>query len=86
MFITAILGTYGSTVRYSVFYVYVWRIFICSFYFNGLVMGHFARWALETPVTLGFLCYLLVVVPIMGIWAVHKYKWQHWEPFDKGHK
>ena len=48
-------------------------------------MGHFARWALETPVTLGFLCYLLVVVPIMGIWLVHKYNWQHWEPFDKGH-
>ena len=28
-------------------------------------MVHFARWTLETPVTLGFLCYLLVVVPIL---------------------
>jgi len=27
----------------------------------------------------------MVFVPIMGIWAVHKYNWQHWEPFDKGH-
>ena len=49
-------------------------------------MGHFARWALETPVTLGFICYLLVVVPILGIYLIHKYNWQHWEPFDKGHK
>ena len=85
MFTIQTPGKHGSPNRYSIFYVYVWRIFICSFYFIG-IMGHFARWALETPVTLGFLCYLLVVVPIMGIWAVHKYKWQHWEPFDKGHK
>jgi len=26
------------------------------------------------------------VVPILGIYLVHKNKWQHWEPFDKGHK
>jgi hypothetical protein len=26
------------------------------------------------------------VLPIMGIWAIHKYEWQHWAPFDKKHK
>jgi len=49
-------------------------------------MGHFARWVLETQITLGILCYVLVFVPILGIWAIHKYNWQHWDPFDKGHK
>lgn len=49
-------------------------------------MGHFSRWVLENPYTLGIICYVLVVVPIMGIWAIHKYDWQHWAPFDKGHK
>ena len=28
----------------------------------------------------------LVFVPILGMWAVHKYGWEHWEPFDKKHK
>jgi hypothetical protein len=28
----------------------------------------------------------LIVLPIMGIWAIHKYNWQHWAPFDKKHK
>jgi hypothetical protein len=46
-------------------------------------MGHFARWVLENPYTLGFLGYILIVLPIMGIWAIHKYGWQHWEPFGK---
>ena len=49
-------------------------------------MGHFSRWVLENPYTLGIIGYLLIVVPIMGIWAIHKYEWQHWAPFDKGHK
>lgn len=49
-------------------------------------MGHFSRWVLENPYTLGILCYALIVIPIMGIWAIHKYGWQHWAPFDKGHK
>ena len=49
-------------------------------------MGHFARWVLENPYTLGMLSYILIVLPIMGIWAIHKYGWQHWAPFDKGHK
>ena len=49
-------------------------------------MTHFSRWILETPFTLGVLCFALVVVPIIGIWAIHKYNWQHWAPFDRGHK
>ena len=49
-------------------------------------MGHFARWVLENPYTLGMLSYILIVLPIMGIWAIHKYGWQHWAPFDKGHR
>ena len=49
-------------------------------------MGHFARWVLENPYTLGIIGYLLIVLPIMGIWAIHKYGWQHWAPFDRGHK
>jgi len=49
-------------------------------------MGHFARWVLENPFTLGIIGYLLIVPPIMGIWAIHKYGWQHWAPLDRGHK
>ena len=40
---------------------------------------------METWYTRAILAYLLIVVPIMGMWAVHKYNWQHWEPFDKKH-
>jgi hypothetical protein len=46
-------------------------------------LSHFSRWVLENPYTLGFLGYILIVLPIMGIWAIHKYGWQHWEPFAK---
>ena len=53
---------------------------------NGINMGHFAAAALNNQVVLGIMCYALIVVPIMGMWAVHKYDWQHWAPFDKGHK
>ena len=49
-------------------------------------MGHIARVVMETWYTRGILAYLLIVVPILGMWAVHKYNWQHWEPFDKHHK
>ena len=30
--------------------------------------------------------YALMVVPIIGMDIVHKYGWEHWEPFDKHHK
>jgi len=46
-------------------------------------MGHFTAEALNNPFILGLFCYILVFVPIIGIWAVHKYQWQHWQPFDK---
>jgi hypothetical protein len=49
-------------------------------------ISHFARVILNNPYSLGILSFLLVFVPIIGIWAVHKYEWQHWEPFDKKHR
>jgi len=49
-------------------------------------MGHFAAAALNNQIFLGIMCFSLIGVPIIGIWAIHKYEWQHWEPFDKGHK
>ena len=42
----------------------------------------FVRHTMESPLALGFLSFLLVFVPILGMWAVHKYGWQHWEPFN----
>jgi len=48
--------------------------------------GHFSAWLLNNPWTMGTLAWCLVFVPILGMWAVHKYGWEHWEPFDKGHK
>ena len=41
---------------------------------------------MESPIGLGILGTLLIAVPIAGIWAIHKYNWQHWQPFDKKHK
>ena len=49
-------------------------------------MIHFSAWALNNPYTLSILCLSLVFVPVLGMWAVHKYGWQHWEPFSKTHK
>jgi hypothetical protein len=42
----------------------------------------FVRHTMETPLALGFLSLLLVVVPIIGMHLVHKYKWEHWQPFS----
>ena len=49
-------------------------------------LGHIARSVMERPWCLGIMGLLLVFVPILGMWAVHKYKWEHWEPFAKKHK
>jgi len=49
-------------------------------------LSHFSAYILTTPTTLGLVCMLLVIVPILGIWAVHKYGWEHWEPFGKKYK
>ena len=46
-------------------------------------LGHIARAVMERPWCLGIMGFLLVFVPILGMWAVHKYNWEHWEPFDK---
>ena len=48
--------------------------------------GRFAAWVLNNSYTVGILSCCLVVVPIIGMWAVHKYGWEHWEPFTKKHK
>ena len=48
-------------------------------------MTHFAAWVLNNPYTLSTLCLFLVFVPVLGMWAVHKYHWEHWEPFTKRH-
>jgi hypothetical protein len=47
---------------------------------------HFAASVLNNPVLLGLMSFGLIGVPIMGMWAVHKYNWQHWAPFDKPHR
>ena len=47
--------------------------------------AHFAAWTLNNPWTLGPMCMALVFVPIIGMHLVHKYGWEHWEPFDRGH-
>tara|TARA_B100000900_G_C20525926_1_gene694166 strand:+ start:883 stop:1032 length:150 start_codon:yes stop_codon:yes gene_type:complete len=41
----------------------------------------FVRHAMETQWSLGFLALILVVVPIIGMDLVHKYGWEHWQPF-----
>ena len=43
----------------------------------------FVRHTMESPWGLGILSLLLVVVPIIGMSLVHKYRWEHWEPFSK---
>jgi len=44
------------------------------------------RHLMESSITLAAMGLSLIYVPIVGIWAIHKYNWQHWEPFDKKHK
>ena len=48
-------------------------------------LGHIARIVMENPIALGAMGFCLVFVPILGRWAVHKYGWEHWEPFTKKH-
>jgi len=71
------------SARHTHLHVYVWRFFVFNFF---ILMGHIAAAVLNNKVALAFICYILVFVPILGIWAVHKYNWQHWQPFDKKHK
>ena len=48
-------------------------------------VAHFAAYVLNNPYTLAPMCLALAFVPILGMWAVHKYGWEHWAPFDRGH-
>jgi len=43
----------------------------------------FVRHTMENPWALGFMSWCLVFVPIIGMHLVHKYGWEHWEPFSK---
>ena len=48
--------------------------------------AHLASATLNNPLGIGGLSFFLVFVPIVGMHLVHKYGWEHWEPFDRGHK
>jgi hypothetical protein len=41
------------------------------------------RHIMQNPVAVGCMSFSLVFVPILGMWAVHKYGWEHWEPFTR---
>ena len=41
------------------------------------------RHTMQTPWALCLMGYALVCVPIIGMQLVHKYGWQHWEPFNR---
>ena len=43
----------------------------------------FVRHTMESPIGIGTLSFLLVFVPIVGMHLIHKYNWQHWEPFTR---
>ena len=43
----------------------------------------FVRHTMESSWGIGVLSLMLVVVPIIGMDLVHKYGWEHWEPFSK---
>ena len=45
----------------------------------------FIRHTMENPWGIGILSLALVVVPIIGMDLVHKYGWEHWEPFTRKH-
>ena len=47
--------------------------------------AHFAASTLNNPLGIGGLSVALVVIPIIGMHLVHKYGWEHWEPFGKNH-
>ena len=51
----------------------------------ALKAAHFASTALNNPWGVGSLSFILIVIPVIGMWAVHKYNWQHWEPFGRKH-
>jgi len=48
-----------------------------------LEFARFCGRTLNNPWACGFMAWCLVFVPILGMWAVHKYGWEHWEPFSR---
>ena len=44
------------------------------------------RYTMEHQWSLGLMSLFLIVVPIIGMDLVHKYSWEHWEPFARKHK
>ena len=44
------------------------------------------KYTMEHQWSLGLMCLILLVVPVIGMDLVHKYNWQHWEPFTRKHK
>ena len=44
------------------------------------------RHTMESSTGLGILSFALIVVPIIGMDMIHKYGWEHWEPFDRWFK
>ena len=44
------------------------------------------RYTMEHQWSLGIMSLALIVVPIIGIDLIHKYGWEHWEPFTRKHK
>jgi hypothetical protein len=86
VYTTATPGTYGvkSNIHLD-FHDLIWNLSIPHIYFYRSMMhqlGHIARMVMERPWCLGVMGFVLVFVPIIGMWAVHKYNWQHWAPFD----
>ena len=51
-----------------------------------LGIAHFAATVLNNPFGIGTLSLILIVIPIIGMDLVHKYGWEHWEPFTRKHK
>lgn len=78
----ATLGKHGFHRTFHLrFYAFVWYIFIFSFC-TIRPMIIFVRHVMGTPLCLGVMGAGLILLPIAGMWAVHKYNWQHWAPFD----
>jgi hypothetical protein len=49
-------------------------------------MLHLVENLFDNQASLFIIGLLLTAPPVLGIWEVHEYGWQHWEPFDKRHK
>jgi len=83
--LTVISGNYGITnVNPRTFHI-VWYIHIFSLYTHRS-MTLFVRHIMQTPWAVALMSSALIIVPIIGMHLVHKYQWEHWEPFAKKHK